>query len=732
MASRLKPANDNEFRESETIAMIDYTVDGAVATITWNMADRSMNVLNAESVAAFGDAVDRALGDDSVAGVIVTSAKADFMAGADLNALIQLSDARQVMDMCMAFHELTRRIETGGKPFVAAINGTALGGGLEICLACHRRVAADNPKTRIGQPEIKVGLFPGGGGTQRLARMLGARAALPLMLDGTRLDPAAALKAGLVDEVVPADELLAAARAWLGSGEADPVKPWDRKDFRIPGGGVWSPGGAQTLIGGNAMLRDKTWGNYPAAQAIMSCVYEGLQVPIDVGLRIEARWFTKIVLGATAKNMIRSMFFHIGDANKLRRRPEGVPAADYGKIGVLGAGMMGAGIAHVSAMAGLDVVLLDSTAALAEKGKGHSAALLAKRVARGRMSEEARDAVLARIRPSTDYADLAGCELVIEAVFEDRAVKADVTKKAEAAIGEDALFASNTSTLPITGLAEASARPNNFIGLHFFSPVDRMPLVEIIRGRETSDACLARAMDFVKRIGKTPIVVNDSRGFYTSRVFGTYIQEGFALLAEGVTPALIDNAGRLAGMPVGPLAVADEVSLELIHKVGTQTRADLGDKYVAGPGDPVIQTMVGKLGRLGKKSGKGFYDYPEKARKHLWPGLAETFSVRADQPDVEEVKRRLLYIQSIETARCLADGVLEDAADADVGSILGWGFAPFTGGALSLIDTVGVADFVTECDRLAQRYGARFAPPDLLRDMAAKGARFHDDSKLAA
>jgi 3-hydroxyacyl-CoA dehydrogenase/enoyl-CoA hydratase/3-hydroxybutyryl-CoA epimerase len=462
----------------------------------------------------------------------------------------------------------------------------------------------------------------------------------------------------------------------------------------------------------------------------MSAVFEGMHTDFDTALKIETRWLVKTLRSPEQANMTR-FFFSMTEANKLGRRPKDVPAATLAKVGMLGAGMMGAGIAYVTAAAGLDVVLLDTELALAEKGKGYSAKLVADRVKRGRMSQAEADALLARIHPTADFADLKGCELVIEAVFEDRRIKADVTKQAEAVIGTDAIFASNTSTLPITGLAEASARPASFIGLHFFSPVDRMPLVEIIRGKPTTHATLAKAMDYVKAIRKTPIVVNDSRGFFTSRVFGTYVREGLAMLAEGVYPALIDNAGRMAGMPVGPLALADEVSLELMHRVGTQTRKDLGDAYEATPADPLVELMVDRLGRLGKKVGKGFYDYPEGGRKQLWPGLTEHFPPAAEQPSVDEVVKRLIYIQSIETARCMEENVVTDPRDADVGSIMGWGYPPFRGGVASQIDMVGVGRFVEECDRLAQQYGPRFAPPQLLRDMAAKGESFYPKQAAA-
>ncbi|MBT5897129.1 MAG: 3-hydroxyacyl-CoA dehydrogenase, partial [Rhodospirillaceae bacterium] len=509
-----------------------------------------------------------------------------------------------------------------------------------------------------------------------------------------------------------------------GDGQKNKVQPWDKKSFKMPGGAVQSATGQQAFAAGNAMLHQRTYGNYPAQQNIMSCVYEGCQVDIDTGLAIEIRYLIATALTPECRNMIR-LFFAMTEAGKGAGRPKDVPAASFTKIGVLGAGMMGAGIAYVTAMAGLDVVLLDMEQAGADKGKAHAEELLKKRGSRRRMEKDAAEATLARIHATTDFADLAGCEMVIEAVFEDRGVKADVTQKSLAVTGDDITFASNTSTLPITGLAKASSRPDNFIGLHFFSPVDRMPLVEIIMGEGTSDETLAKAIDYVKAIRKTPIVVNDSRGFYTSRVFGTYVREGLALLADGVSPALIENAGKMAGMPVGPLAMADEVSIDLMYKIGKQTREDMGDDYVAISGDDLVQKMVEDLGRIGKKVGKGFYDYPEKGSKRLWPGLAEHCPMASTQPDVEDVKKRLMYIQSVETARCMEEGVVTEKRDADVGSIMGWGFPPFRGGVLSLVDTIGIQDFVAECDRLAQAHGPRFSPPKLLRDMAAKGEGFY-------
>jgi 3-hydroxyacyl-CoA dehydrogenase/enoyl-CoA hydratase/3-hydroxybutyryl-CoA epimerase len=709
--------------------MIDYSVDAdGIAVIAWNMADRSMNVLNAASVGRFAEAVAGALADSAVKGVVVTSKKRDFLAGADLTELGKPADAAGLMAFTARFHALLRGIEKGGKPFCAAINGTALGGGYEIALACHYRIAADDPRLQIGLPEVTIGLLPGGGGTQRLPRMIGIRNALPLLLEGRKLDPQKALAAGMIDKVVPTDRLLAEAKSWLlRDGPQNTVKPWDKTGFAVPGGGVMSPKGHETFVAGNAMLQERSYGNYPAPRNIASCVYEGLIVDLDTGLKIESRYFVNCALSSAATNMIRTLFFSIGDANKLAARPKDVPEQTYRKVGVLGAGMMGAGIAYVSAMAGIDVVLLDTSLEAAQKGRAYSQGVLDKRVQQQRMTAAERDQVLARLHPTTRFEDLGGCDMVIEAVFEDRRIKAEVTEKSEAVLAPTALFASNTSTLPITGLAEASVRPENFIGLHFFSPVERMPLVEIIRGRKTSDPCLARALDYVKRIGKTPIVVNDSRGFYTSRVFATYVNEGLALLAEGVNPALIDNAGRMAGMPVGPLALADEVSIDLMHKVRKQTRLDLGQDYKGNAkSEAVIELMVEKLGRIGKKAGKGFYDYPgQGGPKRLWPGLAEHFKPAAEQPGVEEVKQRLLYVQSLETARCLEERVVLDARDADVGAILGWGFPPFLGGPVSQMHTLGVERFVADCDRLAQKHGERFTPPRLLRDMAASGKLFY-------
>ena len=705
--------------------MIDYSVDGdGVATISWNMTGRPMNVMNDASVAAFAEKVKAAIADKGVKGVIVASAKEEFIAGADLTVMTRMRSVEQSMALTGSLNALFRAMEKSGKPFVAAINGSALGGGYEVALACHRRIAADRGRTRIGLPEVKIGLLPGAGGTQRLPRMIGIRQALPLLLEGKTLDPKRALAEGMIDAVVTPDRLLAEAKNWiLTEGPKNAVKPWDKKGYRLPDA-VQSPKGYETFIAGNAMLRAKTQGNYPSAADIMSCVYEGCQVDIDTGLRIESRRFAHAAASPQARNMIRTLFFGINDANKLAGRPD-APPSEFKRVGVLGAGFMGSGIAYVSAMAGLEVVLIDASQAQADKGKAYSQGLLDKQVAQKRVSSAERDAALARITATTDYAVLKGCDLVIEAVFEDRALKAEVTRKAEAMLAPGAVFASNTSTIPITGLAEASARPGDFIGLHFFSPVDKMPLVEIIRGQGTTGACLAKAMDYVKRIRKTPIVVNDSRGFYTSRVVSAYILEGMMLLAEGVAPALIENAGRMAGMPVGPLSLADEVAIDLLQRIRLQTRKDLGGAFPVTAADGVIELMAAKLGRHGRKAGKGFYDYPADGEKRLWPGLKDHFKVLDRQPAAAEVMKRLMYVQSVETSRCIEEKVVTSPKDADVGSVLGWGFAPFMGGTVGQIHTLGVKPFVAECDLLAKAHGPRFTPPQLLRDMAARGESFY-------
>jgi 3-hydroxyacyl-CoA dehydrogenase/enoyl-CoA hydratase/3-hydroxybutyryl-CoA epimerase len=729
---RLKGGHDTERIMTSSIA---YAVDAdGIATLAIDQPGKSMNVIGPEFVDEFEAAIGRAAADAAVKGIIVTSGKSSFVAGADLigmGALLAKARTAPPAEALAASSRLTavlRKLETCGKPVACAINGTALGGGFEIALACHYRVAAKDEDIKIGQPEVQVGLLPGAGGTQRIPRLIGIMPALPLLLEGKHLSPVQAKANGLIHEVVPAGELLAAAKKWLTSPQAKAVQPWDEKSFKVPGGaGGMNPQAAQVFMAANAMTRDKTYGNYPAAQAILSAVYEGTQVPIDLGLKIEAKYFLTLLRGPVAANMIRTLFVNKGKADKLARRPQGVPKAKFKTIGMLGAGMMGAAIAYVAASNGIEVVLIDRDRAAADKGKGYARSLVEKAVSRRKMAEAEGLAILDRIHPATDFAALADVDYVIEAVFEDRGIKAGVTKQTEAVIRPGVVFGSNTSTLPITGLAEASARPGKFIGIHFFSPAEKMPLVEIIRGKETSDEALAITLDLVQAFRKTPIVVNDGRGFFTSRFCGCYIMEGEIMLAEGVPAALIENAGRLAGMPVGPLALADETAIDLGWKIHKAAEADLGPAYKPSPAVWVMETMYVKNGRAGRKNGKGFYDYPEKGQKSLWGGLADLYPPKPefDWPSLEELKKRLLYAQALDAARCMEEGVLTDPEDGDVGGIFGLGFAPYTGGPLSLIDTVGVATFVAECDALAKKYGDRFTPPKLLRDMAAKGETFY-------
>ncbi len=709
---------------------IQYTVDNdGIATLLIDLPGKSMNVLCAELVSDLSEYVDKVATDENVNGAILASGKAAFVAGADLTELVTAYDrgvtAQQGYEWSRDLSRVMRKMETCGKPFAVAINGLALGGGFELCLACHYRVMSDHPKAVLGLPEVSIGLMPGAGGTQRLPRLVGTEKALPIILQGKKLNPQKALELGVVHEIAPVNELLDRARTWL-LGTPHPVAPWDAKGFRMPGGaGANTPKNAQQFMLGTALLTANTQHNYPAPIGAISAVYEGCITPIDTGLDIESQYFGQLVSGVTARNMMRSLFVNKGAADKLARRPRGIEKSRVTKLGILGAGMMGAGIAYVSARAGMQVVLLDTEIEGAERGKAYSENLLTKAIKRGYSTEEKAQALLNMIHPTTEYSDLEGCELVIEAVFESREIKAVVTAKTEAVIPETAIFASNTSTLPITGLAEASKRPGSFMGLHFFSPVDKMPLVELIVGEKSSDEAVARGLDYIQQIRKTPIVVNDSPGFYTSRVFGTSTNEGMTMLAEGVNPALIENAARMAGLPVGPLAVMDEVTLELGYKITMQAASDFGEGYEFASAFPVMKKFVEELDRKGKRFGKGFYEYPEGDKKYLWPGLAELYPVTEEQPPVQEVIDRLLYRQALETARCFEEGVMDHPADADIGSIFGWGFPPWTGGTLSFIDTVGIKHFVAECDRMTEAYGSRFAVSDWLRQRAEKGENFY-------
>jgi 3-hydroxyacyl-CoA dehydrogenase / enoyl-CoA hydratase / 3-hydroxybutyryl-CoA epimerase len=724
-----------------TYQNFSFDIDGdGIALVTWAMPGRSMNVIDAKVMEELAAIVERVAGEAAIKGAVLTSGKDAFCAGADLTMLETQSRTfadllksqgeeaanKRLFEDSRKLSQIARRIETCGKPWVAALNGTAMGGGFELALACHHRVASENDKTRLGLPEIKVGLFPGGGGTQRIARMLAPADALQFLLKGDQLRLARAKAMKLVDEIVPPAELVGKSKAWIKAGGTAKA-PWDVDGFKLPGGLVYSKAGMMVFPPANALYRRETYDNYPAARAIMQVVYEGLQLPMDQALRVESRYFAKILRSPEAAAMIRSLFVSMQELNKGARRPAEVPPKPIRKIGVLGAGFMGAGVAYVSAQAGIDVVLIDRDQESADKGKAHSQKLITDQINRGRATAADRDALLARITATPDYSALKDVDLIIEAVFEDRAVKEEAIAKAQAVIGKDTIFGSNTSTLPISSLAKSFRDPAKFVGVHFFSPVDRMMLVEVIVGKKTGDAAVAVALDYVRAIRKTPIVVNDSRGFYTSRVVGTYIREGHLMLAEGVPAAMIENVGRMAGMPVGPLSLNDEVAVDLAWKILKATEADLGPKAIDERQKTLLQDMVEKRGRYGRKNGKGFYDYPQSGPKRLWPGLADLQPTKLDPDtlDIAELKTRLLAIQALESARCVEEDVITDMREADVGSILGFGYAPFTGGTVSYIDGMGTKAFVDLCSKLAKKYGDRFKPNKLLRDMAKTGESFY-------
>ena len=718
------------------MSIIDYRVDEGVAVLTWNQKDRATNVVNAEALAELDAAVKRAVADGAVRGIVLTSGKqGSFVTGGDLDQIqafaSQTFDAEDFFKKTVVVLDQLRRMETCGKPVVAALNGVALGGGYEIALACHRRILVDARFARVGLPEAGLGLMPGMGGTQRLPRLIGIQAALGLMLEGRQLDPEQAKKQGLVDELVATD-LILAAKKWILSGGKG-VQPWDDKRYTPPGGGVDSPLGLQTLMGASAMTHANTFDNFPHAQAILSAVYEGMKLPMDRAGKVEARHVITLLKGPVARSMLRTLFFSLQEARKGARRPKDVPRFDVKKVGVIGAGLMGQGIAQVSAKAGIDVVLLDRELSLAERGKATVEKALAKQIEKGRTSREKADKLLSLIEPGESYDLLEGCDIVVEAVFEDPKVKAGVTKAADAKLSDRAVLASNTSGLPITGLAKATSRPASFIGLHFFSPVDRMEMVEVIMGKETSQETLAKAWDYILKVRKAAIVIRDSPGFYTSRVFGTFITEGMTLLSEGVEPALIENAAKMSGMPMPPLAVSDQVGLGTMHKIAL-AKKEGGTKTSEGPASTaqaIVERLVAGHGREGANtpSRAGFYEYTPDGKKRLWPGLKEALSgligKLAVQPRVEELKKRYLFAQCVEAARCIEQGVISSPADADVGVVMAVGFPAYTGGPCTFIDNYGLEAFVEEADRLTEEYGARFAPPAMLREMAAAGHTFY-------
>ncbi|WP_170372129.1 3-hydroxyacyl-CoA dehydrogenase NAD-binding domain-containing protein [Ruegeria arenilitoris] len=723
--------------------MADFTLtkdaDG-VGIITWDVPGKTMNVMSFDGLSELNDCIDQALADDEIKGIVITSGKeGSFAGGMDLNLLAVMKEqagddpAKGLFEGTMKMHALLRKIELagmdpktkkGGKPIAAALPGTAAGIGMELPLATHRIFAAENPKAKYGLPEIMVGIFPGAGGTTRMVRKVGAIAAAPLLLEGKMLDVKKAKGAGYIDEI--AADPLAAAKEWvLNAKAADLVKPWDAKGYKMPGGAPYHPAGFMNFVGASAMVNGKTQGAFPAAKALLSAVYEGALVDFDTALKIEARWFTSVLMNPSSGAMIRSLFLNKEALEKGAVRPQGIPDQSVKKIGVLGAGMMGAGISLVSAQAGMEVVLIDRDQAAADKGKAYTEAYLDKGMKRGKVTAEKKEAMLARITATPDLEKLAGCDLIIEAVFEDPKVKAEMTQKVEAIIPEDCIFASNTSTLPITELAKASKRPDQFIGIHFFSPVEKMFLVEIIKGKETGDRAVAKALDYVRQIRKTPIVVNDARFFYCNRCIIPYINEGARMITEGVSPVLVDNAARQLGFPVGPVQLTDETSIDLGAKIARATKAAMGDAYPESPADDLIFWME-EQGRLGRKSKAGFFDYDENGKRiGYWKGLQDKYPLAEQQPDLIEVQERLMFAQVLEAVRALEEGVLEDIREGDVGAILAWGFAPWSGGPFSWLDIIGAPYAAERCDQLSEKYGDRFACPPLLREMAEKGQTFY-------
>jgi 3-hydroxyacyl-CoA dehydrogenase / enoyl-CoA hydratase / 3-hydroxybutyryl-CoA epimerase len=717
---------------------VETDADG-IALVTWDMPGKSMNVFTQEVMDEIEAIVDATVADAAVKGVVFASGKSQFSGGADITMLNAISRAmdegratdpagatKRLFDAAGRMSWLWRKIETSGKPWVAAINGTCMGGATELAMSCHARVASNSKSVKIALPEVKIGIFPGAGGTQRMPRLINTQDALQIMTTGQDLSASRAKALGLLTEVVEPDNLISAAKELLKKG-VDPVAPWDKKGFKAPGGTIWSPQGVQLFSAANAILRRETNMNYPGAHAILKCVYEGLQLPFDTALKVEQRYFTQILQTTEAQMMVRSLFVSMQELGKGARRPAGIELTKFKKIGVIGAGFMGAGIAYVTARAGIPVVLIDRDQEAADKGKAHSEELVKGGIAKGKVTKEDGEKLLSLITATPDYGQLSDADLVIEAVFEDRGVKKTVTEAVEAVLPEGSIFASNTSTLPISGLAKNSKRPGQFIGVHFFSPVDKMMLVEVILGEKTEDKAIAVALDYVAAIRKTPIVVNDTRGFYVNRCVFRYINEAYDMLAEGVPAIMIENAAKFAGMPVGPLSLNDEVAIDLSYKIMKASISDLGEASVKKHHMALVDKMVTELGRLGRKNAKGFYDYPPKpAKKSIWPGLKDLYpQKKAEEVDFAELKQRLLVTIALEAARTVEEGILTDPREADVGSILGFGFAPYTGGTLSYIDGMGVKTFVALCEKLAAKYGDHFAPTPLLKEMAAKGETFY-------
>lgn len=724
--------------------MADFTMtkdaDG-VAIITWDVPGKTMNVMSIEGLSELSDCFDDALADDAVKGIVITSGKeGSFAGGMDLNLLAKMkadagdNPAKGLFEGTMQMHHLLRKIELagmdlktkkGGKPVAAALPGTAAGIGLELPLATHRIFVSENPKAKYGLPEILVGIFPGAGGTTRMVRKLGAVGAAPFLLEGKMVDAKKAKGAGIVDEI--AADPVAAAREWvLNAKGADLVKPWDAKGYKMPGGAPYHPAGFMNFVGASAMVHGKTKGAFPSPKALLSAVYEGALVDFDNALKIEARWFTSVLMNPSSGAMIRSLFLNKEALEKGAVRPKDVPDQRVKKLGVLGAGMMGAGIALVSAQAGMEVILIDRDQEAADRGKAYTEAYLDKGIKRGKATPEKKEAMLGLITATPDLEQLKDCDLIIEAVFEDPAVKADMTKKVEAIIPEDCIFASNTSTLPITGLAEASVRPEQFIGIHFFSPVEKMFLVEIIKGKATGPRAVAKALDYVRQIRKTPIVVNDARFFYCNRCIIPYGNEATRMITEGVAPALIDHAAQQLGFPVGPIQLGDETSIDLATKIMRATKAAMGNEYPASEADDLIVWMEEK-GRLGRKANAGYFDYDAKGKRQgYWKGIHDKYPLADEQPDLIEVQERLMFAQVLEAVRALEEGVLEDIREGDVGAVLAWGFAPWSGGPFAWLDIIGAEYAAERCDQLTEKFGDRFTCPPLLREMAEKGETFYE------
>lgn len=735
--------------------MSDYTTfsvetdsDG-IAVMKINVPNQGMNVWDEALMAEFPKFVDAFVADDAMKGLVIASGRDNgFMAGADLRMLEKQTGelSKETFKDGMALNSALRKLETGGftdrqieregkkaKPVAVALEGLALGGGLELALAGHYRVAADSKKVQLGLPEVLVGLLPGGGGTQRVPRLIGLQNAAQMITSGASMDAGKAKAQGLIHDIVPAGTTVDAATAWVKVNLGGTLQPWDVKGFRVPGGaGAMNPKAVQFFSVANAMALAKSKDNFPAIKAIMSCLYEGTQLPMSKAIEVETKYFLSLFADPVAQNMIRTLFVNKQAAEKGAGRPKGIEPTEIKKVGVLGAGLMGSGIAHVTAKAGIEVISLDRTDEDAQKSVAYTKKILDKRVSRGRMTQEKADEFLARITPTSDYNMLKDVDLIIEAVFERPDVKADVIKKTEAVIGKDVIFASNTSTLPIGGLAKHSVRPENFIGLHFFSPVERMPLLEIIPHAGTGDRALAVAFDYNRKIRKTPIVVKDVRGFFTNQVFPPYIGEAISMIMEGTSMALIENCALNMGLPIGPLGVQDETTLKLGYDVIQSTKKELGDAYKSNGTEEFYELMVNKLGRSGRRFGKGLYNYDESGKRlDLWKGMTEHYPLMDEQPSAADVEQRLMYAQLIPTARTFAEGVVTDPQSADLGAIFGWGFPAWTGGPMSYIDTIGIDTFVATADMLAQRHGERFNVPQKFRDMAENGDTLYGGPKKA-